>query len=531
MKFKIKKNRLFILPIYIFISALFFVLGRKYLGMANIAIGVAYFTAVTVFLCSDLSVENDKYKDWILYLCAGLCLICWFPLALTSNVAYDPGYTVAMVRHSLKEIVELCSYDVHSPLYYFIAYAFYNVFGKSICGLKICSLFFMALYFLMLLFPFKRIFGRKVTFYAILVSSTLPTLISHCAEPRMYTMAFVSFTALCFLAYRLMRAFKWSDAVLFGLTSVFCVYIHTYTMIAAVILYLIMAGIIIFGKHKDKKKMLIYFPINALIVSASYVPWLFVLIRQFAEKGKYSDELQKASELTWEIVTEQFSSVFNPQNWQAVAGLLIFAAMFVIVLIKKSLYIKEMMIYFGIFLAISILGVFLASTNSPCFMGRYVTCSSFAIVLITSVGLSLIPNRKIAGIILLSFMFSGLVVYKNELKVQFDTAGIKAYNEYIDQNVGPEDAILFSEIHTDMLTIFHPDAYSLIYGHEDEFNPFTNRETFKKLAQLDKVSGDVYFVCFADRTPEWYFDCEFESILTFHYMYYNISLYKMWNWK
>lgn len=531
MKLSIKKNRLFLLPIYFIISALFIVLGRKYLGTANIAIGIAYLTALPAYLCTDCTIVKDKYKELILYVIAGLCILSWIPLTLSSNVAYDPGYTVAMVRHSLKEIVELCSYDVHSPLYYFIAYIFYHVFNESIFGLKICSLVFMGFYFLLLLFPFKKLFGRRVTLYALLVSATLPTLMSHAAEPRMYSMAFVSYSLLCLLAYRLMKKFKWLDAIFFSLTTIFCIYIHTYTMIAAVILYLVMAGHIICGKHEDKKKMLIFFPINALAVSVSYVPWLFVLVRQFAEKGKYGGELQKPSELIWEIVTEQFSSVFNPQTWQSVLGLGIFIAMFVIVIVKKESHIKEMIIYFAVFFMTSVLGVFLASTNSPCFMGRYVTCASFSIIMITAIGLSLISNRKIAGIIILSFMFSGLVVYKNELKIQYDTAGIKAYNEYIDANVGEEDAIMYSEIHTDMLTIFHPDVYSLIYAHEDKFNPFNNDEVFNKLSQLDKVEGDVYYVCFADRTPEWYLDCEFEHIMTFHYMYYNISLYKIWNWK
>ena len=71
--------------------------------------------------------KEEKNKRVLVYLAAVFAILLWIPLSITKNVAYDQAYTVAIVRHSFSEIITLCSYDVHSPLYYFIAKIFYHI--------------------------------------------------------------------------------------------------------------------------------------------------------------------------------------------------------------------------------------------------------------------------------------------------------------------------------------------------------------------------------------------------------------------
>ena len=101
-------------------------------------------------------VRDEKKQNIILYVCVAVIMLLWLPLALTKILAYDQGYTIAMVRHSFGDIIKLCSYDVHSPLYYFITKIFYHAFFNHIIGTKICSLVFMGIYFWMLAVPFKK---------------------------------------------------------------------------------------------------------------------------------------------------------------------------------------------------------------------------------------------------------------------------------------------------------------------------------------------------------------------------------------
>ena len=164
-------------------------------------------------------------------------------------------------------------------------------------------------------------------------------------------------------------------------------------------------------------------------------------------------------------------------------------------------------------------------------MGRYVTCASGAIILIMALGLSEIKNRKIALIIVLSLMFSGLVVYKNVAKLEYDREGIKAYHEFVENNIDENDTIMYSEIHTDLLSVFHPEVRSYIYGHSDSFNPFNNSETFTDYKQLEKETGDIYFICFADKSADYFFNCQSEKVLTFGYMFYNFSVYRIWDFE
>ncbi len=530
MSVKVNKNTLpFALPAYGILVLGLILFGRNFVGRSAMAIGFLYLTAVTTVICFEVNFTKEKYKDIALYAFAVVCILTWLPLALTRYVAYDQGYTVGMVRHTMKEMVELCSYDVHSPLYYFIAAAFYNLFGKSIVGLKLCSVFFTALYYLMLLFPFKKEFGRKITVYALLVSWLYPAITMHAAEPRMYTMAFAAFSWLCFIAYRLMKNYKTTDAAAFFFVSVFCVYIHTFTMLTTVVLYLFMAGFIIFGKHKDKKKMLIFFPINAFLVSVSFVPWLRILFRQFKEKGASGGALSNPKDLIWEIVTENFSANMTPSTWKNILGLCIFAAMLSVIIYKKSKYIKEILIFLGIFSITAGIGIVLATFVTPCFMGRYVTCASFAVISVIALGLSLIKNKKAAIIILMTFLMSGLFVYKDEFVLQHDTKGIEQYNSYIAANLDEDDAIMYSGIHPNFLSIYNPDIYTYIYGYCDPFNPFSNDEVYRELNQLDKIKGDLYFVCFSNRDISEYMNCDSELIMDFHFMYFDFKLYKVWN--
>lgn len=62
-----------------------------------------------------------KKRDIYEILCWGVILVTAMAMAVlgsTENLWYDEAYTVAMIQHPVREIVEITSYDVHSPFYY-----------------------------------------------------------------------------------------------------------------------------------------------------------------------------------------------------------------------------------------------------------------------------------------------------------------------------------------------------------------------------------------------------------------------------
>ena len=53
----------------------------------------------------------------------------------------------------------------------------------------------------------------------------------------------------------------------------------------------------------------------------------------------------------------------------------------------------------------------------------------------------------------------------------------------------------------------------------------------EELEQLEKETGDIYFICFADKSADYFFNCQSEKVLTFGYMFYNFSVYRIWDFE
>lgn len=471
--------------------------------------------------------EDEKKQNILLLALSAVVMCLWIPLAITKNVAYDQGYTVAMVRHSFSDIIRLCSNDVHSPLYYFIAKIFYHLFFNHIFGLKICSLLFMGFYFWLLSVPFKKEFGFKMSLAMIVLSSFFPTFLIHNTEPRMYAMSIAIFSLTVFMAVKILKEFKISYAIIFFIASSFSTYIHTYTMLATVLLYIVMAVAIIIIKE-DKKKKIFWFLINSICVSLLYLPWLFSLMSQFGKKSEGLNTEYDAAFFINDTVYELFSSIMYPKKWQAAIWILILLISFVFLIVKKSKYIKYVILTYASLFILCFVGIFLSVNNSPCYMGRYISCLAPLILFGVAAGMKEIKSKWIFTAILLFSLMAGVLVYRDRIRYEYESS-IDEYIAYANENFKEDDAILYADLHNDYLSIYYPDAYSFIYGFRDDFNPFDNDETFTDINQLKQVKGDVYLICFDNKNPDWFLSCEYEKKYGFHFLYYDFSIYRIYN--
>ena len=476
--------------------------------------------------------EDEKKQNIILWICVAAVLLLWLPLSFTKNLAYDQGYTIAMVRHSFSDIVKLCSNDVHSPLYYFIAKIFYHLFFNHIFGTKICSLVFMGLYFFILAVPFKKEFGFKMSFSMIILSALFPTFLTHNTEPRMYSMAIASFSAVCFLGYKIAKEFRISYAVMFFIASVFCTYIHTYTMISTVFVYLFLAIAIIVRKEdkENRKKKIIWFLINAAAVSLIYLPWLFSLVSQFGDKAEGVNTEYDSMYFIKDVVYEFFSSITYPKDWQAWLWLFIIFISLIFLLVFKSPYIKYVSLSFIMLFAVSAIGIILSVNNSPCFLGRYVSCIAPLVLFAIAAGLNQIKFNVLYLLILFISLLPGTLVYRDRVRYEYEK-GIDEYLAYAESNIKNDDAIIYADIHNNYLSVYYDENYSFIYGFEDDFNPFDNDETFIDKEQLEKITGDVYLICFDNKNPGWFLECDYDKVYGFHFLYYDFSIYRIYNVK
>ena len=471
--------------------------------------------------------EDEKKQNIILWTCIAVIMLLWLPLSFTKNLAYDQGYTVAMVRHSFGDIIKLCSNDVHSPLYYFIAKLFYHLFFNHILGIKICSLVFMGFYFWLLACPFKKEFGFRMSLTMIILSGLLPTFLTHNTEPRMYAMAITSFSFVCFLGYKLAKEFKVSYAVWFFIASVFSTYIHTYTMLCTVFIYLFLAIAIIMNKE-DRKRKITWFLINAAVVSLCYLPWLFSLVSQFGKKAEGVNTEYDSMYFVKDILYEFFSSITYQKGWQVWLWLAIIFISLIFLLVYKSKYTKYVSLTFIMFFTVSAIGIILSVNNSPCFLGRYVSCVAPLILFAIAAGLNEMKMKILYVVIFLMAFVPGALVYRDRVRYEYEK-GIDDYLNYAESNFTADDAIIYADLHNDYLTVYYNENYSYIYGFKDEFNPFDNNEILTEKEQLNKVKGNVYLICFDNKNPGWFLNCEYEQTYGFHFLYYDFSIYRIYN--
>ena len=182
------------------------------------------------------------------------------------------------------------------------------------------------------------------------------------------------------------------------------------------------------------------------------------------------------------------------------------------------------------FFAVSFIGIFLSVKNSPCFLGRYVSCIAPLILFAIAAGLNEIKMNILCPFIFLMAFIPGALVYRDRVRYEYEK-GIDDYLAYAESNFKPDDAILYADLHNNYLSVYYDENYSFIYAFEDDFNPFENDETFTAKEQLDKIAGDVYLICFDNKNPGWFLECDYDKVYGFHFLYYDFSIYRIYNVK
>lgn len=491
--------------------------------------------AVAMGLVTTFKVTIDKkiYKNIILYSMFSIGVILWGIMLFNSNVWYDEGYTIGLISQKLPSLIEITSKDVHSPLYYLIAKFFYIISGNHIQGAKLCSYLFTIAYLLLGLFPIRKEFGNRISFCFLALSVFSPCMIWHSTDIRMYSMSLFAFTLLCLFAIKFYREPKIKYIIPFFLASVFCVYIHTFTMISTVILYLIMAILFIIKKYETKKNKLfawISFIVNSILVSLAYLPWLLVLMNQFKDRVDGSDQLGETTLYSlMDYLAEWFSNIYNP----GILSIVVFSFLFILLCLqfaKVDAKVKNIsLIGLFIFLSTVLIGYYISVTNVTVFIGRYAFSALGLLIFFMAVNLASIKDNRIILLIVLICGILSIISYRDYYKLYHNNSGFNTFKQFMEINVSKEnDVIIFNSQHTQYLSIYYPDYNYFIFGHKAPLNPFENSEAFKDYSQLEPYKGNIYYVTLDDKYNEE-FALKYNANLKFgfDYMFYHFSIFEL----
>ncbi len=459
--------------------------------------------------------ENQRDKC-LKFLNAGILIVAavaYFLLAWTPCLMYDEAYSVAMIRRSFKEIVEITSQDVHSPFYYFVLKIFYDTIGfHRVESVKV----FSELFFILTLVVGARIcrkhYGRKVECYWLILTGFMPAMVVQATNARMYTFGLFFVTCGGYLAYSIYRRESLNKYLLFTLCSVLAVYVHTYCMLIMVLIY---ATLLLFQTFRKNWKSVGRVFASGVAVSLLYLPWLLVLFHQFrrwtgAEAG-WGNHLEG---LSWKyleyFLNEWFSSMETPQPLAILFGV----AVILCVSGNVWTYAKKKKDYFPVAAPIILIIVVLVSLIVskyvvPCFLGRYVFPLFAGVWLYVAVGLELTRGRVLGTLVAASVVLAGFFTYRTEYRLE-KTEGLDQYLNDMQENYEPGDIILVDTFSSMMMSVYMPDATYMLYGSAPKCIPFAYDDIFREWSQLEGHSKVWYLslTSFRAGNIEEYYRCE-----------------------
>lgn len=469
-----------------------------------------------------------KYACIVVFVVANLMYLY---LAFQKTFHYDESYSVGMISNSFSDIINITGQDVHSPFYYFALKLFCMIPGiNDLVGAKLFSWLFMMLFLAFGGFVVYKRYDGKVGFFWLLLASFMPSMIIQATTVRMYTMGMFFVTVASYLAYSIYQQESGKKWVLFTLFSIIAVYVHTFCMLEMVAVYGIFVIVVLCKKNfKMFRKVLL----SGIVVSVSFLPWLYTLWQQFTRWAGWESGWESAfEEVTLNsaisYASEWFTSVENPQPPAVIFGiaLLIFVSFYVRDYVKETKdYLPCMgMILLGI---IVMVGVLVSVYIVPSFLGRYALPLFGGVWLFVAVGIAKSGQAiKQISVTLLILVF-GVMAYREELRLENED-GLNTYIQCVETEMNlSEDVIMTDRYFTAMLSIFYPEAEYMVYGYAPEGLPFPNTEVFQDWSQLEGVDT-VWLVSFANNQGANLSE-QFEAVKSFifDYSHYKIKVEKL----
>ena len=445
-----------------------------------------------------------------------------------SNIWFDEAYSVGLASKSFVDIWKIGGNDVHPVLYYWILHIIYlitngiseifkisNVMNFSIIAYRIFSAVCISILGCIGYTHIRKDFGEKVGILFSFFGYFLPVICIYTAEVRMYSFAVVLVTILAIYAYRL--SYKKQDSIknwlIFGITSLACIYVHYYGLMAAGIINVILLITLI----KQQRKTAVYKILTlGAIQFIAYIPWIMYFMKQLKHVSKgfwIGFEFPKS---LMEIVSSQFignlsnnigfiisiliyiylgvkayKTMKNKQDWKvgitaiSIYIAVIIAALVVTVFMKTSiLYFRYLFVITG--LLIFFISYFLAKENKK------------------------ITIYAICGITLVLAVFSN---YKQIVEV-YDNSNIEPIL-YMKENIKKDDVIVFYESNFGTGSVvalnnlenkqfyYNPSDWGIKEAYRafgEQFEVYTNTEFLKQCNNrvwiIDTENFDYYNMLF-----------------------------------
>lgn len=423
---------------------------------------------------------------------------------INDSIWVDESFSLAMIKHSYREMIEYTAMDVHPPLYYIIYKAGYALFApifsyNAIWVGKFISIIPLFLHLVLGYCVVSKMFNRQTAFIFNLSVITMPQMLLFGIEIRMYSWAMFFITSCLLLAMRLIQSDgagkkKWIGFTLFAILAS---YTHYFACVSAVVIY---GFLILYALIKRRFSFVKNTIFSGLAVVLSYLPWIFVVIGQIKQvKSDYW-----IGDITFDTLLEYIKFLFKTNAGTYFSWLLFLLVVLCLVVfiaqIKKPG--KEYALFALLIVPCTVLiGLIASLLIRPVFVSRYMGPSMGCMWLAFSIIIGMYL-KKIAYLLYLAvFFLCGIMNLKYTLSSE--TQLHQAYSSFlsdIEAEVSPDSLIIQTYAHTNLcMAVYFPELNNIVYQHEnspvvDDVFSDSNIGELENIQELNTIDKDIWIM-------------------------------------
>lgn len=208
-----------------------------------------------------------------------ICALHLIPPFDADIINADSTYQYFLTQKDFSEVLRLIPEDYSPPLYGVLLKLWTMAIGNSsLTAMRAFSMFPMAGMLFLAAFPIRKAFGEKASVLctAFFTFSSLNFILVPETRPVVLSYFLVTAAAVyCFLAFFYEYRYAY---ICFTVFSVLAMYTHNIAMLGILAFYVVAVLMSFFRK---KYRQTVKFIISGAVSGAVYIPWLFVVLRQF----------------------------------------------------------------------------------------------------------------------------------------------------------------------------------------------------------------------------------------------------------
>ena len=451
----------------------------------------------------QLDVYLNRHFRAVFWFLIGTCFLAYLALIGGDYIWTDESFSIAMVKHSFREIWKITAMDNHPPLYYWYLKAITAPWSYSFTAAKIASILPYILVMIFGGYQFRKYFNERTGILFVVLFFCFPFLLAYSIEVRMYSLASALVFICAFFAYRFRveqgRNTDMAGLIIFG---VLAAYTHNFAFAAVCMIYGLLFLAIITGSPCLLKR----WALSAILSLVLYAPWLFAFIAQLTDKvqnGYWIDDITKKTLINYWRVMFGAGGFAKYQWFFSLAYLLCF----VWVLSRKEkrdtwLSICCILVPVGVLTA----GILASVIIRPVFVIRYLLPSVPLLIAFMAIVLGKMTNEMLFGGIMSIVLIGGISNYAVFINSEYNTHNYVPIEQYrdVDAYIVPSDSHVSG-------TLGYYVANKTIYAEKDLYaaNVYPNQVLLKELS-FDSVDSAILLLPAKKTPPEEY--CEVYDI-------------------